>query len=429
MSSPFTLVLTGQSLIHHDVRQVADEGFAAIKSLIQRADIAFTNFETTVFGRHGGWPMKGNYFGCSEPTVLDALKDIGFNALALSNNHAFDLGPPGILSTLEEVVARDFLHAGIGTDLSQARQPGLKTFGKRSVALVAMDAGPGPATMYAADATDQRPARPGVNGLEVSRIFEVDPPRFETLSGIQEAFQSSSMERSNYAQPHDPPQLHSADDIDFYGTIFRRANENKRRIVVDTASLAIHLSAIHKAAAEGAFVIAYLHHHHWEPSWREVPEWVQAFARACVDAGAGVFVSHGAPVLQPVEIHRGAPIFYGLGNFLFHLNEGEVVWSAPEVWKSVVATCRFDANARLRSIDLQPIVIGGEKLEARNYHERIVPVRAPAAMATEMIEDLAARSQAHGVSISFEGNSGRISLCRPSPDVGNIRQSKIQHLS
>ncbi|WP_437178714.1 CapA family protein [Labrys neptuniae] len=145
-----------------------------------------------------------------------------------------------------------------------------------------------------------------------------------------------------------------------------------------------------------------------------VPEWVQSFARACVDAGAGVFVSHGAPVLQPVEIYRGVPIFYGLGNFLFHLNEGEVVWSAPEVWKSVVATCRFDANARLRSIDLQPIVIGGDRLEARNYHERIVPIPAPADLAAEIIEDLAARSHAHCVSISFEANHGKLSPVEPS---------------
>ncbi|WP_082979552.1 CapA family protein [Labrys sp. WJW] len=429
MSSPFTLALTGQSLIHHDVRQVPDEGFAAIKSLIRRADIAFTNFETTIFGRHGGWPMKGSYFGCSAPVVLDALKDIGFNTLALSNNHAFDLGPPGILSTLEEVTARDFLHAGIGADLSEARRPGIKTFGKRSVALIAIDAGPGPATMYAADATDRRPARPGVNGLEVSRVFEVDGSSFDALSGIQAMFQSSPMERGNYAQPHDPPELRSAGDIDFYGTIFRRASENRRRILVDEANLEIHLSAIRRAVAEGAFVIAYLHHHHWEPSWRDVPAWVQTFARICIDAGAGVFVSHGAPVLQPIEIYRHAPIFYGLGNFLFHLNEGEVVWSAPEVWKSVVATCRFDADAQLQSIDLHPIVIGGEKLDARNYHERIVPVPAPTALATEMIEDLAVRSRVHGVSISFEGNHGTISQCCHSSDNGEAHQSKIQHLT
>jgi poly-gamma-glutamate synthesis protein (capsule biosynthesis protein) len=408
MSSPFTLALTGQSLIHHDVRQVSDEGFAAIKALIQQADIAFTNFETTVFGRHGGWPMKGSFFGCSAPVVLDALTDIGFNALALSNNHAFDLGPSGVLSTLEEVEQRGFLHAGIGVDAAHARRPGMKAFGTRRVALVAMDAGPGPATMYAADATDRRPARPGVNGLEVSRRFEVEPAVFASLTGIQDNFQSSPMERANYAQPDDPLKLQSADEIDFYGTIFRRSSENRRRILVDGASLQSHLSTIRRAAAEGAFVIAYLHHHHWEPNWGEVPAWVQSLAHACVDAGAGVFVSHGAPVLQPIEIYRGAPIFFGLGNFLFHLNEGEVVWSAPEVWKSVVATCRFDANAQFLSIDLYPVVIGGERLDAKNYHDRIVPVPAPKGLAAEMIEDLAARSQSHGVSITLEDLRGKI---------------------
>ncbi|MBZ9769970.1 CapA family protein [Mesorhizobium sp. CA6] len=403
MSSPFTLVLTGQSLIHHDLRQVHDEGFAAIKALIRQADIAFTNFETTVFGRYGGWPMKGSFFGCSPPVVLDALKDVGFNALALSNNHAFDLGPPGVLSTLEEVAQREFLYAGIGDDAAHARRPGMKTFGRRRVALVAMDAGPGPATMYAADATDRRPARPGVNGLDVSRRFEVDPTVFASLTGIQEMFQSSRMERANYAQPHDPPELRSPNEIDFYGTIFCRSSNNSRRILVDEASLQGQLSAIRRAAAEGAFVIAYLHHHHWEPNWREVPVWVQSLARACVDAGAGVFVSHGAPVLQPVEIYRGAPIFFGLGNFLFHLNAGEVVWSAPDVWKSMVATCSFDANARLQSIDFLPIVIGGERmLSAENYHERIVPAPASQKLGAKMIEDLAARSRSHGVSIAVE---------------------------
>ena len=353
--------------------------------------------------------MKGSFFGCSAPMVLDALKDIGFNALALSNNHAFDLGPPGVLSTLEEVAQRGFLHAGIGADAADARRPGMKTFGTRPVALVAMDAGPGPATMYAADATDRRPARPGVNGLDVSRRFEVDPTVFANLAGIQDVFQSSRMERANYAQPHDPPELRSADEIDFYGTIFCRSTENERRILVDEASLQGHLSAIRRAAAAGAFVIAYLHHHHWEPNWREVPAWVQSLARACVDAGAGAFVSHGAPVLQPVEIYRGAPIFFGLGNFLFHLNEGEVVWSAPDVWKSMVATCRFDADARLRSIDLLPIVIGGERmLGAENYHERIVPAPASQKLGAEMIEDLAARSRPHGVSIAVEGDDETI---------------------
>ncbi|CVI64108.1 hypothetical protein AGR7A_pAt30146 [Agrobacterium deltaense NCPPB 1641] len=84
------------------------------------------------------------------------------------------------------------------------------------------------------------------------------------------------------------------------------------------------------------------------------------------------------------------------------------MWSAPDVWKSVVATCRFDASARLQSIDLHPIVIGGEGLDANNYHERIVPVPAPERLATEIIEDLATRSQSHGVSTTLAERCGKI---------------------
>ncbi len=87
-------------------------------------------------------------------------------------------------------------YASIGVDATDARRPGMKTCGTRRVALVAMDAGPGPATMYAADATDRRPASPGVNGLEVSRRFEVDPTVFASLAGVRDTFQSSPMERA-----------------------------------------------------------------------------------------------------------------------------------------------------------------------------------------------------------------------------------------
>lgn len=411
MSSFFTLAVTGQSLILHDVSRVTDQGFAAVKELIRKADVAFTNFETTILGRHGGWPLKGSAFGCSPAAVLDCLKDMGFDALALSNNHAFDLGPSGVLSTLEEVARRDFLHAGIGGDATGARRAGMKKINDRKVALVAMDAGPGPAIMFADNATKTRPARPGVNKLDVFRVFEVDHENFANLVSIQETFQSNPMERANYGQPDDPRELTSPDEIDFYGTTFRRSPVNCRRIVIDQASLRGQLATIRKAASDGAFVIAYLHHHHWEPSWRDVPQWVQLFARSCVDAGANVFVSHGAPVLQSVEIYRGAPIFFGLGNFLFHLPEGEDDWGSPDVWKSVVATCSFDDKGQIRSVDLVPVVLGGEQgLQDRNYHERLVPVPASPALARGMIEDLAGRSAKHGTSLRVVGDRGIISI-------------------
>ena len=406
MSKPFTLAVTGQSLIHHDVRGAAEPGFASVVETLRRADVAFTNFEGCIYGRHQGWPLKGFYFGSSGPEVLDALKAIGFNVLSLSNNHAFDLGPSGILSTLEEVGSRGFLHAGIGIDRADAQSAGVGPLGGRQLALVAMDAGPGPDVMYADDAGSDRPARPGVNRLRVKRIFELDPARIEPLREIQRLFESTPLERANYAQPNDRPSV-TADEIDFWGTIFREAASPCRRIIVDEDSARIQLDAIRRAAAGGAFVIAYLHQHHWEPSWQNVPAWVVDFAHRCVDAGAGAFVGHGAPVLQAIEIYKGAPLFYGLGNFLFHLKEGQTEWSPPEVWKSVVATCHFDNDGRVVAIDLLPVVLGGEqRLGADDYHNRLLPMPAQADLAQSILSDLQQRSAAYGTEV--DAKRGRI---------------------
>ncbi|GAC1046241.1 CapA family protein [Rhizobium sp. No.120] len=410
MPSTFTVAVTGQSLIHHDIRTCADPGFLQVVETLKAADVAFTNFEGTILGRHGGSAMKGSYFGYSEPYVLDALKQAGFNALALANNHAFDLGPPGILSTLEEVRGRGFLHAGIGLDRDHAISPGMAAFGDRVIALVAMDGGPGPRTMYAENAGYRRPSRPGVNRLEVTRIFEADQAAFDMLETIQTTFQSSKLERANYAQPDDPPIVDEDKEIDFYGTIFRRSNANRRVVAVNPESASSQLAAIARASSHGQFVIAYLHHHHWEPNWRDVPEWVRAFAHACIDAGANAFVSHGTPVLQPIEIYKRAPIFFGLGNFIFHTEKGETEWSSPDVWKSVVATCAFDAAGSLQ-IDLLPVVLGGEdRIEGVDFHERRVPMAVYGKTGEQIIDDLAARSAVFGTRVERDGPTGRIKV-------------------
>lgn len=410
MKALFNVVVTGQSLITRDVRLVRDERFADVVRFLSQGDVVFTNFESTILGRHGGWPTKGKYFGYSGADVLDALQAIGFNALALANNHAFDLGAHGVLSTLEEVEARDFLHAGIGIDEADAARPGRRRLGNRDVALLAVDAGPGPTNMYAENQTTARPSRPGVNRLKTTRRIGVTTEHFENLAELAGNLQSSHLELANYAQPEDPPPVAGDNDINFYGTMFTRAAVCGRQVEVDPQSAAIHLKAIHDAAARGDFVIAYLHHHHWAPNWQDVPGWVQVFARACIDAGASLFVSHGAPVLQAVEIYKGSAIFYGLGNFLFHTDPGENEWSPPEVWQSVVAACRYDKEGKLDAVNLLPVVIDQNGSAARSGENGLVPRAATADRAQDILAQLADRSRAFGADIEISGALGRIAV-------------------
>lgn len=407
MKEDFVLGVTGQSLIKRETRQVDAPGFRDLCTLLQGTDLAFTNFEGTIFGSHGGWPLKGSYFGSSTPEVLDALGEIGFRALSLSNNHAFDLGPSGVLSTLEEVERRGFLHAGLGRNRAEASRPGSGRIGHRSVAVVAMDGGPGPDFMYAADGGKDRPERPGVNRLGLSQILEVKSEAFGQLQTLRDNVGYTTVDLINDSQPDDAPVVDPDTEIGIGGAIFRRSGRFGRTVRIDHQDLARNLGAISSAASSGSLVIAYLHHHHWASDWLEVPDWVGAFARQCIDAGASIFVSHGAPVLQPIELYRGRPIFYSLGNFIFHTRSDISTWKRTEVWESVVGLCSFGPDNNLTGLELHPVLIGGEDaLNDPAVENRLVPHRATGTSANKILSRLAEQSEKLGSQIDIADGVG-----------------------
>jgi len=410
MNGSFTLAATGQSLIKHDTRVSRDDDFEAVRTLLQGADVAFTNFESTINGRHGGWPLKGSYFGSSEPGVLDALKHLGFNALALSNNHAFDLGPSGVLSTLEEVTERGFLHAGIGRNHDDAARTNVSVINGRGVGLTAMDGGPGPDFMYAANAAPGRPERPGINRLRVSQVIEVDDTMFEHLCEVRGKVGYSAVDLANDSQPDDP-RSDRPDEVGIARAVFRRSSQFGRSVQIEESDVARNMRSIETAASDGTMVIAYLHHHHWAADWNAVPAWVTNVARQCIDAGAVMFVSHGAPVLQPLEIYRNRPIFYSLGNFIFHVRSEETTWFAPEVWESVVALCSFDKNRELTDLALHPIVIGGNAaLDRSPLERRLVPNLASGNTADRILGRLKDESARYGTVIEIADGQGLVRL-------------------
>ncbi|MES5047071.1 CapA family protein [Rhizobium nepotum] len=410
MTERFTVAVTGQSLIKHDIRKIDAPGFRAVQDVLRNADLSFTNFESTILGDHGGWPLKGSFFGCSDPVVLDALAEMGFGALSLSNNHAFDLGPSGVLSTLEEVERRGMLHAGAGRDHKEAACATRGTVGRNRIAMVAMDGGPGPDFMYAADGNERRPARPGINRLKLSQLIEVDDRAFEQLTAIRDKVGYTAIDLSNDSQPNDPPFVDPVEELALGRTIFRRAERFGRHVRIDGADIDRNLQAIASAANDGCLVVAYLHHHHWASDWYQVPDWVGSVARSCIDAGAAMFLSHGAPVLQPLEIYNGRPIFYSLGNFIFHV-PSKSTWHAPEVWESVIGVCSFDMSNRLKEICFQPVVIGGEEgMRHSKLEERLAPHLATGERANRILMRFQAQSAELGTKIDVNDNIGILRL-------------------
>lgn len=411
MTNMFTIAVTGQSLIKHDIRGVHMPGFQGVHEVLSQANFSFTNFESTILGSHGGWPLKGSFFGCSQPVVLDSLQALGFQALSLSNNHAFDLGPSGILSTLEEVDRRGFLHAGIGRNHTAAARAAKGSFGGRKVALVAMDGGPGPDFMYAADAANGRPERPGVNRLRLTKVIDVDTDTFEQLRTVRDKVGYTRMDLGNDSQPDDAPHVELEAEISIARAIFRRSDRFGRNVKVDEDDISRNLAAIASAAEEGSLVIAYLHHHHWASDWYQVPEWVGAVAKKCIDAGAVMFVSHGAPVLQPVEIYRGRPIFYSLGNFIFHVKSEKSQWRAREVWESVIGLCSFDGDGTPACMSFHPVVIGGSEASSSDaLEQRLAPEIVCGVDAERILHRFRDQSAGFGTEIKVVDGTGLLTF-------------------
>ncbi len=67
------------------------------------------------------------------------------------------------------------------------------------------------------------------------------------------------------------------------------------------------------------------------------------WAHALIDSGATVYVSHGDPRLQGIEIYNGCPIFFCLGSFIFQ-TKTEIGFYGPEVWQSCIATLEYHAH-------------------------------------------------------------------------------------
>jgi poly-gamma-glutamate synthesis protein (capsule biosynthesis protein) len=61
-----------------------------------------------------------------------------------------------------------------------------------------------------------------------------------------------------------------------------------------------------------------MHSHEVGGPSKELPgDFYTEFAHKCIDAGATAILGHGPHIIRPIEIYKGCPIFYCMGNFIF----------------------------------------------------------------------------------------------------------------
>lgn len=127
--SEASIVAVGDIIVHEDQLKAQfnevtgqynfDNNFKYVKSHIQSADIALANLETTLAGKENkytGYPLFN-----SPSSIVDAVKNCGFDILSTINNHTIDRGSAGVFSTLAEIQKRDL--KAIGTRENSDNKP------------------------------------------------------------------------------------------------------------------------------------------------------------------------------------------------------------------------------------------------------------------------------------------------------------------
>ncbi|MEN9627361.1 MAG: hypothetical protein RJA10_588 [Pseudomonadota bacterium] len=200
----------------------------------------------------------------ADPEHLAALARAGVHVATLAGNHMHDAGPDGIRDTVATLRALGLATTGAGMGLAEARTPAVVQRGGRRIGVLSYNC-VGPREGWATS------RKPGCAYVKVLTHYELD-----------------------HASPGGPPTIYTfaaPESLDAMA-----ADIEALRLQVDVLLVALHKGLGHVPA--------------------RVEHYERAVSRAAIDAGADAVVGHHAHILRGVELHRGKPIFHGLGNFV-----------------------------------------------------------------------------------------------------------------
>jgi Putative enzyme of poly-gamma-glutamate biosynthesis (capsule formation) len=381
-----TFVATGDSFI---VRRLPGETawLEELTSLLAKADARFTNLEITTHDYEGTpGAVSGGTWGIASPHVLKDIRKLGFNLINWANNHTLDYSIDGLKATERYLNQYEFVHAGAGANLARASEPRYLDTGAGRVALIAATATFHESWM----AGEQRPdmsGRPGVNGLRHNEVFVVSPEKLRVLQEIAAEVPINAVHNRRVKQGF---AVESADGLFHFGKhLFKASNTAGCETTCNKRDMARICRSIAQAARTADYTVVSIHSHEMNGAANDEPAgFLVEFAHRCIDEGAHAVLGHGPHILRGIEIYKGRPIFYSLGNFIFqndcvaHLpfdfyekynlgyeNNAAEAFEArsakrtrglgvmPEAWQSVVPCWTMQSGA-ISELTLYPIELG-----------------------------------------------------------------------
>ncbi len=425
MKGTFVIATVGDLLIQEPIGQTID---TKIQELLRSADTTVGNMESKIIDRRRyASGFRGNW--SPKETAVD-IKNLGFDMLTGANNHTFDMG-----------------EAGAAVDHRPARRPGHSAGGCRpepvdrphaGVSLHAQGPGRHDRRLCGGGgggqgaATDREGALGGAMGFNPLRLTTwnvVSPEQLASLKGIQDMIVSHRND-PDVVRAHQPAEgrARSRDHLRRW-RFMSGAKPGSYHYEVNQADEEGNILAIRNAKEYADFAIFTMHVHQNRYAYQAYsvdnypPDYLQGFARKLIDNGADMYVGHGNHTIQGIEIYKGRPIFYNLGNFAVHeilpesankpagktaveADELSTDWlQQPENLKALVATTRYQ-DGKLIEIRLQPVDLGVGK--NRPWSQMSIARVPSPALAAEILAEVQKFSEPFGTRITIENGVGVI---------------------
>ncbi len=423
----FTLAATGDLLLTQPVSSLRDAGFQTAVGWVKAADVSFGNLEMTMLDIRNfkGYPAPttDGMRPTGTPDIAADLKAMGFKLVSRANNHTLDWGVEGMHATDRAVDEAGIVRAGDGDNEAAARTARFLSTPTGRIGLVAL-AATFEMTEPALPPTGEVPGQPGVSVLRTTQRVTLEAPAMNDLRRVLTA--AGGREFTESAAMGDPNSL------TLNGTRFVQGEKPGSEFIVNQHDLDAILYAIRQGKLTCDFLIVSVHSHQSGSTGDDPAPFFVSLAHAAIDAGADAVVGHGPHNPRGIEIYKGKPIFYSLGNFYFQVATqnllgadmyerllsrpgatteaelqqgiiGTAVESRASYYESVVATATF-RHGVVSEITLHPIEL--------NQHGRMadrgIPHAATGDVAQRVLQRVAHLSEPFGTRIDIRDGVGYI---------------------
>jgi poly-gamma-glutamate synthesis protein (capsule biosynthesis protein) len=263
-----TLVLAGDMIYTAAFSEAPEADRRALVRLLREADITLGNLESSLNDQPEA--RRGFYDFRMPPAFAWELVNLGLTGVTLANNHALDFGPEGLGDCLRALDRANLAHAGAGRTLAEARTPAVM----------------------------------GAQGLAT---------RFALLA--YQRYSEPSRSRDPFA-----PSLAVVDPVVI--ALEREGGKVEQLEGLLAADLRALQEDVVAARRDNHFLVVSFHVHDQSHARAagfpdRVPDNDRIMYHTAIEAGADVVFAHGPHVLRGIELYRGRPIFYSLGNFIY----------------------------------------------------------------------------------------------------------------